>query len=236
MSQFEGNIDDFGMDTISLAGPLEARLEAIREAGFTQVMLSARDLVGHAQGWEAAVAAVKASGLRVTGFQVLRDFEGLSGHLHAYKIDIAKSMLEMCHALGCGILLACSSTSVHATSDTDALVRDLRKLAMLAIPMNIKVAYEALSWGRTVNEFPQAWELVSRADMPNLGLGFDSFHMFATGRRWTIWNWWIRPRSIWCNWPTSCGTRSSRWKNASPRPGISGCFPAKVCTVPRWPH
>ena len=180
MSQFEGNIDDFGMDTISLAGPLEARLQAIREAGFTQVMLSARDLVGHAQGWEAAVAAVKASGLRVTGFQVLRDFEGLSGHLHAYKIDIAKSMLEMCHALGCGILLACSSTSVHATSDTDALVRDLRKLAMLAIPMNIKVAYEALSWGRTVNEFPQAWEIVSQADMPNLGLGFDSFHMFAT--------------------------------------------------------
>ena len=180
MSQFEGNMDDFGMDTISLAGPLEAKLEAIREAGFTQVMLAARDLVGHAQGWRAAVDAVKASGLRVTGFQVLRDFEGLSGHLHDYKIDIAKSMLEMCHALDCRILLACSSTSVHATGDTDALVRDLRKLAMLAIPMNIKVAFEALSWGRTVNEFPQAWELVARADMPNLGLGFDSFHMFAT--------------------------------------------------------
>ncbi len=27
MSQFEGNTDDFGMDTISLAGPLEAKLE-----------------------------------------------------------------------------------------------------------------------------------------------------------------------------------------------------------------
>ncbi len=143
-------------------------------------MLAARDLVGHEHGWEAAVEAVKASRLRVTGFQVLRDFEGLSGHLHDYKIDIAKSMLEMCHALDCRILLACSSTSVHATGDTGALVRDLRKLAMLAIPMNIKVAYEALSWGRTVNEFPQAWEIVSQADMPNLGLGFDSFHMFAT--------------------------------------------------------
>jgi sugar phosphate isomerase/epimerase len=144
------------------------------------VMLAARDLVGHPQGWRAAVAAVQASGLRVTGFQVLRDFEGLSGHLHEYKIDIAKAMLEMCHALGCRILLACSSTSVHATGDADALVRDLRKLAMLAIPMNIRVAYEALSWGRTVNEFPQAWELIARADMPNLGLGFDSFHMLAT--------------------------------------------------------
>jgi sugar phosphate isomerase/epimerase len=180
MSQFVGNIDDFGMDTISFAGPLEAKLKATREAGFSQIMLAARDLVGHADGWQAAVAAVKASGLRVTGFQVLRDFEGLSGHLHEYKIDIAKSMLEMCHALDCGVMLMCSSTSTHATSDTEALVKDLRKLAMLAIPMNIKIAYEALSWGRTINEFPQAWDLVCKADMPNLGLGFDSFHMFAT--------------------------------------------------------
>jgi sugar phosphate isomerase/epimerase len=180
MSHYSGNIDDFGMDTITLAGPLEAKLKAVREAGFTQIMLAAKDLVSHPDGVDAAVAAVRASGLRVTGFQVLRDFEGLSGHLHQYKIDIAKSMLEMCHALGCGLLLTCSSTSVHATSDRKALVRDLRKLAMLAIPMNIKIAYEALSWGRTINEFPQAWDIISEADMPNLGLGFDSFHMFAT--------------------------------------------------------
>lgn len=180
MSQFEGNFDDFGMDTISLAGPLQAKLAAIRAAGFSQVMLAARDLVGHADGWEAAVDAVRRSGLRVTGFQVLRDFEGLSGHLHGYKVDIAKSMLAMCHALDCRVLLACSSTSVHASGEPAALARDLRKLAMLAIPMNIKVAYEALSWGRTVNEFPQAWDIIERADMPNLGLGLDSFHMFAT--------------------------------------------------------
>jgi sugar phosphate isomerase/epimerase len=180
VGSFAGNIDDFGMDTISFAGPLEAKLKATREAGFSQIMLAARDLVGHADGWQAAVAAVKASGLRVTGFQVLRDFEGLSGHLHEYKIDIAKSMLEMCHALDCSVMLMCSSTSTHATSDTEVLVKDLRKLAMLAIPMNIKIAYEALSWGRTINQFPEAWDLVCRADMPNLGLGFDSFHMFAT--------------------------------------------------------
>jgi sugar phosphate isomerase/epimerase len=180
MNHDSGNIDDFGMDTISLAGPLEAKLQAVREAGFSQIMLAAKDLVGHPGGLGAAVAAVRASGLRVTGFQVLRDFEGLAGHLHEYKVDIAKSMLEMCHALGCRLLLICSSTSVHATGETAALVRDLRKLAMLAIPMNIKIAYEALSWGRTVNEFPQAWDIVCQADMPNLGLGFDSFHMFAS--------------------------------------------------------
>ena len=180
MVDYSANIRDFGMDTISLAGPLEAKLLAVRQAGFSQIMLSARDVVGHPGGLESAIAAVHASGLRVTGFQVLRDFEGLSGHLHDYKIDIAKSMLEMCSALGAKVLLVCSSTSVHASDELDALARDLRKLAMLAIPRGIKVAYEGLSWGRTINEFPQAWDIVCRADMPNLGLGLDSFHMFAT--------------------------------------------------------
>lgn len=180
MSTRQGNFDDFGMDTISLAGPLEAKLKAVRDAGFGQIMLSARDVVGHPDGLDAAVQAVRASGLRVTGFQVLRDFEGLSGHLHGYKVDIAKSMLEMCAALGSKILLVCSSTSVHASQDPDVLAKDLRKLAMLAIPLGIQVAYEGLSWGRTVNEFTTAWDVVSRADMPNLGLGLDSFHLFAT--------------------------------------------------------
>jgi sugar phosphate isomerase/epimerase len=180
MSQFQGNIDNFGMDTISFAGPLKSKLNAMRDAGFTQVMLLARDLVGHPEGWRAAVQEVKNSGLRVTGFQVLRDFEGLTGHLHDYKVDIAKSMLEMCQALDCRVMLACSSTSTHATGEQSKLVQDLRKLAMLAIPKNIKIAFEALSWGRNINEFPQAWDVICQADMPNLGLGFDSFHMFAT--------------------------------------------------------
>jgi len=172
--------DDFGMDTISLAGSLENKLKAMREAGFSQVMLKANDIVGHDGGVDAAVRAVKASGLRVTGFQVLRDFEGLSGHLHSYKVDIAKAMLEMAHALGAPLLLACSSTSQHATQDLDAIARDLRKLATLAVPLGIKVAYEGLSWGRTINEFTTAWDVVCRADAPNLGIGIDSFHAFAT--------------------------------------------------------
>jgi len=174
------NIADFGMDTISLAGTLPQKLAAIKSAGFSQVMLMARDLVGHAGGLDAAVETVRRSGLRVTGFQVLRDFEGLSGHLHDYKVDVAKSMLEMCHAVGAKVLLVCSSTSTHATGDRDAIARDLRKLAMLALPLGIRIAYEGLSWGRHVNEFNAAWDIVCRADAPNLGIGFDSFHAFAT--------------------------------------------------------
>jgi sugar phosphate isomerase/epimerase len=179
MSQFTGNIDGFGMDTISLAGTLPAKLRAVRDAGFSQIMLSARDIVGHEAGVEAAVQAVRDSGLRVTGFQVLRDFVGLSGTLHAYKVDVAKAMLGMCHALGSTVLLACSSSSPHATGEADRLKKDLQKLAMLAVPLNIRIAYEALSWGRHINEFPQSWEIVAEADRANLGLCLDSFHILA---------------------------------------------------------
>jgi sugar phosphate isomerase/epimerase len=173
------NIDDFGMDTITLAGPLEAKLRAIRGAGFTQVMLNAGDIVGHPDGEDAAVRAVRESSLRVTGFQVLRDFEGLAGHLHAYKVDVAKAMLAMCRALGSTVLLACSSTSAHATGEPEPLIRDLRKLALLAVPFGIRIAYEALSWGRHVNLPAQAWDIVRTADRANLGVCIDSYHVLA---------------------------------------------------------
>jgi sugar phosphate isomerase/epimerase len=175
------NLDHFGMDTITLAGPLEPKLDAMRAAGFSHVMLNANDLAGHPGGPDAAIQAVRRSGLRVTGFQVLRDFEGLSGHLHAYKVDIAKAMLSMCRTLGSRVLLACSSTSSHATGDLASLTKDLQKLAMLAVPYGIRIAYEALSWGRHVNDYPQAWQIVADADRANLGLALDSFHMLATG-------------------------------------------------------
>ncbi|MCX7961814.1 MAG: sugar phosphate isomerase/epimerase [Burkholderiales bacterium] len=175
------NLERFGMDTVTLAGSLETKLAAMRQAGFSQVMLSSADLVAHPGGEQAAIAAVRSSGLRVTGLQVLRDFEGLAGPLHAWKVDVAKAMLALCRAVGAPLLLACSSTSAHASGDPAQLVADLRKLATLAVPLNIRIAYEALSWGRHVSDFAQACELVEQADRANLGVALDSFHLLAAG-------------------------------------------------------
>lgn len=70
------NFNDFGIDSASLAGSLETRLAAAKRAGFTQIMISAADIVGHPQDTETAVRAIRASGLSVTGLEALRDFEG----------------------------------------------------------------------------------------------------------------------------------------------------------------
>jgi sugar phosphate isomerase/epimerase len=174
-------LEDFGMDALTLPGPLDGKLDAVRRAGFSQLMLSAADLAGYPGGEDAAIRAVRESGLRVTGLQVLRDFEGLSGRLHDYKIDVAKSMLEMARAVGAPLLLVCSTTSAHASGDFDAQVADLRKLAMLAVPLRVRIAYEALSWGRCVDDVAGAWALVQAVDRANLGLAIDAFHFLASG-------------------------------------------------------
>ena len=180
MSQLTGTIDDFGLDTRSLAGPLAGKLAAVRAAGFTQVMLDACDVSAHPGGVEAAVAEVKASGLRVIALQALRDYEGLAGHAHAYKTEVARSMLELCTAVGAEVLLVAATTSVHAVGDLDAMARDLRKLAMLAVPKALRIAYAVLPGACRVRDVLTAWEVVARADAPNLGIGVDALHVLAT--------------------------------------------------------
>ena len=70
------------MDTITLAGSLESKLYANVAAGFRQITLSAKDLVGHPDGYEAALGEVRLSGLRVNAIQVMprcRSRLGVSG-------------------------------------------------------------------------------------------------------------------------------------------------------------
>src|SRR5205807_742484 len=77
----------FAMNTNTLAGTLEEKLRAVKGAGFGAIVLSGADLVGHRDGVEEAVELVIGSGLRVLAFQMLHDFEGLSGHMLDYKLD-----------------------------------------------------------------------------------------------------------------------------------------------------
>jgi sugar phosphate isomerase/epimerase len=175
------NFNDFGIDSASLAGALETRLAAARQAGFSHVMISASDIVGHPVNTDSAVAAIRASGLRVTGLEALRDFEGLTGKMHEYKVDVAKSMLDLCSRIGGRLLLVEASASVHADVNAEKIARDLRKLSFLALPMGIRIAFKGLSYSRTVKNFAVAAEIVSLANCPNLGLAIDAFDVIAAG-------------------------------------------------------
>jgi hypothetical protein len=56
---------------------------------------------------------------------------------------------------------------------------DLRELGERAAARGIRIGFEALAWGRHVNDHRDAWEIVSRADHPAVGLILDSFHTLA---------------------------------------------------------
>ncbi len=172
-------IRDFGMDTASLAGPLDAKLEAIRRAGFSQVMISASEIVGHPGGVAAGVRAVRDSGLAVTGLEALRDFEGLDGPLRDYKMDVAKSMLDLCQELRARLLVVDASTSSHANTIADQIIRDLKTLAILAIPKGVCIAFKGVSRSRTASNFALAGEFVLQANCRNLGLAIDAFDIVA---------------------------------------------------------
>jgi sugar phosphate isomerase/epimerase len=172
---------DFGMDTASLAGSLATKLAAVREAGFSQAMIAAADVVGHPGGTASGVSAVRASGLEVTGLEALRDFEGLDGQLHAYKVDVAKAMLELTASIGGRVLLVEASTSRHARTDPEAIAADLAKLALMAVPLGIRIAYKALPWSRTARDFREAADLAMRVASPNVGVAVDAFDILASG-------------------------------------------------------
>lgn len=173
------NLSDFGIDSATLAGPLAAKLRVTKAAGFSRIMLWAKDLVGHPDGLDTAVALVKQSGIHVTGIQAMHDYEGLTGTLHDYKIDVAKNMLQLCRAVGAPLLMVCSSTSSHASGDLDLIARDLAKLANLAVPLGIRIGYEAVPRGIHVNDCILAAEVVDMANHANIGIVLNSFTILA---------------------------------------------------------
>jgi len=79
------------------------------------------------------------------------------------------------------MLLVCSNVSPQAIDDDALAAHQLRRLAECAGGRGLKIAYEALAWGRHVNDYDHAWRIVQAADHPALGTCLDSFHTLSRG-------------------------------------------------------
>lgn len=174
-------LNRFGFNTVTMGGALERKLACVREAGFSGIELWAKDLVDHPQGVEAAAQLVRDSGLKVTDFQPLRDFEGQPDVMRPHRLAVAREHLRQMQLVGADLLLVCSATSPLTINDPDRAAEDLRTLSTLATPLGIRICYEALSWGRHVNRWEQSWDIVRRCDRSNVGIILDSFHMDVRG-------------------------------------------------------
>lgn len=61
----------------------------------------------------------------------------------------------------------------------DRAADDFAELGERAAARGLRIGYEALAWGKHVSDHRDAWEIVRRADHPNVGLVLDSFHTLA---------------------------------------------------------
>ena len=165
--------------TVSLSGGLAEKLEAIAAAGFTGVEIFENDLLSF-NGTPKDVARTVASlGLKTVTFQPFRDFEGMPEPQRSRAFARAERKFDVMAELGCDLLMVCSNVSPNSLGGIDRAAADFHELGERAQKRGMRVGFEALAWGRHINDYRDAWEVVRRADHPSIGVTLDSFHILA---------------------------------------------------------
>ena len=75
--------------------------------------------------------------------------------------------------------MVCSNVSPESLGGIDRAAADFHALGERAAKRGLRVGFEALAWGRHINDYRDAWEVVRRADHPAIGLVLDTFHICA---------------------------------------------------------
>ena len=165
--------------TVSIAGDLREKLAAIAEAGFNGVEIFENDFLAYDGSPRDVGQMVRDYGLEISLFQPFRDFEGMPEPQRSKVFDRAERKFDLMGELGADLVLVCSNVSPASLGGIDRAAQDFNELGMRAAKRNIRVGYEALAWGRHVNDHRDAWEIVRRADHANVGIILDSFHTLA---------------------------------------------------------
>ena len=165
--------------TVCLSGTLEDKLVAAAAAGFDGIEVFEPDLI--AAPWAPAELAARCAdlGLSIDLYQPFRDLDSTDEDRFARNLRRLECKFDVMAALGTDTLLVCSSVSLDAVDDVDRLAGQLSAAADLAAGRGMRIAYEALAWGRHVSTWDGSWDAVRRVDSPALGLCLDSFHVLS---------------------------------------------------------
>lgn len=165
--------------TVSISGTLDAKLQAIAAAGYDGAEIFENDLLSTHMSAREVAAMMRDLGLACTMFQPFRDLEGLPPTQRARAFDRLERKFDVMQELGTDLLLACSSCSPLADADRNRTIADLLEAGERAGKRGLRIGYEALAWGRHVNDHRDAWSIVRDVDHPALGLVLDSFHSLS---------------------------------------------------------
>ncbi len=167
--------------TVCLSGTLTEKIEAIAAAQFKGVEIFENDLLSFNGTPADARRMIEDLGLKTITFQPFRDFEGMPEPQRSKVFARAERKFDVMQELGCDLLMVCSNVSPDSLGGIERAAADFHELGERAAKRGMRVAFEALSWGRHIHDYRDSWEVVRRANHPAVGLVLDSFHILARG-------------------------------------------------------
>lgn len=167
--------------TVCLSGTLDEKLVAASTAGFDGVEIFEPDLIASPHSPEDIRDRASALGLTLDLYQPFRDFEGVGPELLEQNLRRAAAKFALMNRLGIETMLLCSNVATARSGDEQLAAAQLRQLGDVAARFGVRVAYEALAWGRFVDSYEAAARIVRLADHPRIGLCLDSFHILSRG-------------------------------------------------------
>jgi 4-hydroxyphenylpyruvate dioxygenase len=168
-----------GIATVCLSGTLKEKMQACAIAGFDGIEIFEQDLVTSPLSPEQVRGMAADLGLGLDLYQPFRDFDGVTPDLLKANLRRAEAKFALMSRLGMDTILVCSNVATATIDDDGLRAEQLAQLAGLAGDHGINVAYEALAWGKYVNDYEHAYRLVEMVDHPNLGTCLDSFHILS---------------------------------------------------------
>lgn len=168
-----------GIATVCLSGTLREKMRACAAAGFHGIEIFEQDLVTSPLSPEDVRKMAADLGLSLDLYQPFRDFDSVPADLLAANLRRADAKFRLMSRLGMDTILVCSNVATASIDDDGLRAEQLAALAALAQDHGVKVAYEALAWGKYVNDYEHAHRLVAAVDHPSLGTCLDSFHILS---------------------------------------------------------
>jgi len=167
--------------TVTMGGSLPSRINAAASAGFEAVELFDSDIDEFGGDIATIRQMVNDAGLQVTSYFPLREIEGTPETAKQDTRDRAAAYLDKAVELGAPMVMMCSATADHMSGERSHILDDLAHLAEMAKERDLRIAYEAIAWGRHVSDYGVAAAIVSELQHPNFGLVLDNFHICASG-------------------------------------------------------
>ncbi|KAH7002958.1 xylose isomerase-like protein [Fusarium venenatum] len=188
---------------MKIKASLPEKLSSIRNAGFDGIELSMPDIISYGEllngsspkedDYDTLADVAKQIrsltdelGLKIMMLQPFANFEGWKKGTHDKKrqqaFDKAKGWIKVMEAAGITLLQVGSSDSEDISSSFEDLASDLAELADLLAEKNFSIAYENWCWATHAPTWKTVWQIVQKANRPNIGLCLDTFQ--TAGYEW----------------------------------------------------